>query len=284
MGDTEGMPYLSVVMPAFDEAARLPLTLTKLRAYLAGQEYDAEVLVVDDGSADGTAELARGWARDWTSLRVVATEHGGKGHAVRAGLRAARGVFTFVCDADLSMPITELAQLLRRARAGADIVIASREGTGAHRFGEPLYRHWMGRAFNAMVRWAVLPGIQDSQCGFKVLRGDLARALAEVQTIDGWGFDVELLGVARRHGFTIVEVPVAWQYSPNSRIRPLRDAWQMAREVLAVRENLRRGAYRLTLKHAHQAQNGAGGAAASIARSETGARIETTGDEVPHRG
>lgn len=245
MVDEDRVPFLSLVIPAFNEAARLPLSLTRIKAYLARQPYAAEVLVVDDGSADTTAQLARTWARDWPALRVIATSHGGKGHAVRAGLLVARGTYAFVCDADLSMPISELGRLTRMACEGADIVIASREGPGARRYGEPLYRHLMGRAFNAFVRWAVLPGIQDSQCGFKLFRGELAQALADIQTIDGWGFDVELLGIARRWGAPIAELPVAWYYARNSRIRPLRDAWHMAREVLAVRHNLRRGAYPL---------------------------------------
>jgi glycosyltransferase involved in cell wall biosynthesis len=243
MVEDGGHPFLSLVIPAFNEAARLPATLTKINAYLARQLYDAEVLVVDDGSADGTAELVREWARDWPDLRLIATPHGGKGHAVRAGLLAARGTYAFVCDADLSMPISELSRLVPVADAGAEITIASREGPGARRYGEPLYRHLMGRVFNAFVRWAVLPGIQDSQCGFKLLRGEWALALARAQTIDGWGFDVELLGIARRQGARIVEVPVAWYYAPSSRVRPLRDAWHMTREVLAVRRNLRRGDY-----------------------------------------
>lgn len=246
MADGEHAPFLSVVIPAFNEAARLPGTLTKLRAYLDRQPHAAEVLVIDDGSADTTARLTDTWASEWPALRVIAMRHGGKGHAVRAGLLAASGAYVFVCDADLSMPISELSRLMHVASDGADIVIASREGPGARRYAEPLYRHLMGRAFNAFVRWAVLPGIQDSQCGFKLFRGDLARALAGIQTINGWGFDVELLGIARRCGARIVEVPVAWYYARNSRIRPLHDAWHMAHEVLAVRRNLERGAYHLS--------------------------------------
>jgi glycosyltransferase involved in cell wall biosynthesis len=237
-------PFLSLVIPAYNEAARLPGAFDALAGYLGRQRYAAELLVVDDGSDDDTAEVVRARAATWPALSLLSTAHRGKGHAVKIGILAARGQYIFLCDADLSMPVEELDHFLPGAQRGAYVVaIASREGTGARRYGEPLYRHLMGRVFNALVRWLVLPGVQDSQCGFKCLRGEVARELAEAQTIDGWGFDVELLYVARQRGYRIVEVPVDWYYVPSSHVRPLRDAWRMAREVLAVRSNARRGVY-----------------------------------------
>lgn len=243
MSESVAAPFLSLVVPAYNEAMRLPATLDALAAYLARQTYTTEVIVVDDGSADATADVVRSRAATWPALRLLTAPHGGKGHAVKMGLQAAQGEYAFLCDADLSMPIAELSKFLPEALGAVDVAIASREGPGAYRFGEPLYRHLMGRAFNTFVRWAVLPGVQDSQCGFKWLRGDLARQLAGVQTINGWGFDVELLCAARCWGYRVVEVPITWHYATSSRIRPLRDAWRMAREVLAVRRNARRGLY-----------------------------------------
>ena len=237
------LPFLSLVIPAYNEAERLPAALDAVEAYLGCQPYTAEVLVVDDGSIDETPELVKMRAGTWTALRLIEAPHQGKGHAVKLGLLESRGQYTFFCDADFSMPVEEIAKFLPDALGDFDVAIASREGPGAHRYGEPFYRHLMGRIFNTFVRWAILPGIQDTQCGFKCLRGDLAHRLAGIQTIDGWGFDVELLCTARIWGCRIVEVPIDWHHSASSRIHALRDSWQMAREVLAIRRNARRGLY-----------------------------------------
>lgn len=239
----ETAPLLSLILPAYNEERRLPRTLRAIRRFLASQPYQAEVIVVDDGSSDDTAKLVIRRAMRWPLLRLVHTPHRGKGHAVRAGLMASRGAYCFLCDADLSMPIEELVKFIPPRGRDADIVIGSREAPGAHRYAEPHHRHVMGRVFNTLVRLLALPGIQDSQCGFKCLPGDLARRLAGVMTIDGWGFDVELLYVARLWGALVVEEPVEWFYAPSSRIHPLRDSWRMTLDVMRVRRNARRGRY-----------------------------------------
>jgi dolichyl-phosphate beta-glucosyltransferase len=243
MAEEATTPWLSLVIPAYNEAARLPTTLDALAAYFATQPAGVEVLVVDDGSADATAEVVRAGAAAWPAVRLLTLPHRGKGHAVRAGVLASRGANVFICDADLSMRITELGKFLPETMRGCDIAIASREGPGARRFDEPLARHLMGRVFNAIVRLLVLPGIQDSQCGFKCLRGDAGRALAAAQTLDGWGFDVEWLALARQWGYRVTEVPIHWYCSPSSRVHPLRDSGAMVRDVLTVRRNLRRARY-----------------------------------------
>jgi glycosyltransferase involved in cell wall biosynthesis len=241
----EDAPLLSLVIPAYNERERLPRTLRAIRRYLTERDLAAEVIVVDDGSGDDTAVLAARRAARWPALRVVSTPHRGKGHAVREGLLAARGRYAMFCDADLSMPLAELHKFLPPERTDTEIAIASREAPGARRYGEPLRRHLMGRAFNLLVRALVLPGIQDSQCGFKCFHTDVARRLAAVQTLDGWGFDVELLFVARRWGYHVQEVPIEWHYAASSRIAPLRDALRMARDVWAVRRSARQGRYDL---------------------------------------
>ncbi len=222
---------------------RWPKSLRELRAFLDRQPYAAEVIVVDDGSSDATADLVREAAQRWPALRLLQTPQSGKGHAVRQGLLAARGVYSFFCDADFSMPVSQIPKFLPPQLTNVDIAIATREGPGARRFGEPLRRHIMGRIYNALVRALALPGIQDSQCGFKCLRADIGRQLAAVQTINDFGFDVELLYVARQWGYRIVEIPVDWYYSPSPNIHALRDSWRMTRDLLTVRRLARAGHY-----------------------------------------
>lgn len=249
----DAAPYLSIVIPAYDEAARLPETLRAVFAYLDRQPYRAEVLVVDDGSADGTAEIAASLLPPERG-RVLREPHRGKGASVRAGMLAARGARVLFTDADLAVPIAETGRLLA-ALDGVPVVIGSREGEGASREGEPAFRHLMGRVFNRVVRVVALPGIDDTQCGFKLFRADAARAIfprlrlygpdaPQVHGARVTGFDVEVLVIARRQGFRIREVPVRWRYGINSKVRPLADTFWNLRDVLRVRLNDWRGYYR----------------------------------------
>ena len=159
---------LSIVVPAFNEERRLEATLARVRDYLSGQSWTWEIVIVDDGSADRTAAVARSIAA--TDARVVVRQepHRGKGAAVKAGLLLACGQYRFMCDADLSMPIREIDRFLTELVRGCDIAIGTREGHAARRVGEPAYRHWVGRGFNLAVQRLALPGIEDSQCGFKM--------------------------------------------------------------------------------------------------------------------
>ena len=236
-------PLVSIIIPAYNEALRLPASLAELQDFLAGCPFGAEVIVVDNGSTDGTAELALRIRAGWPELRLVQTRQRGKGLAVRLGLLSATGVYSLFCDADFSMPIPEIVDFLPPRLEGVELAIGTREGQGAKRVGEPLRRHLMGRAYNALVRRLTLPGIQDSQCGFKCVRADIGRTLASVLTIDGWGFDVEMLSVARSWGYRIVEVPIQWNYVAGSRVQPLFDSWTMTRDLLRVWWNLRAGRY-----------------------------------------
>lgn len=239
-------PLLSIVIPAYNEALRLPETLAQLQAYAAQQPYQIEVLVVDDGSEDTTAEGVEELAASWDALHLARQAHGGKGQAIKRGLLEARGDLLFICDADLSMPIEELAHFLAAAKEGCQVGIGSREAPGAVRYGEPELRHLMGRVFNWLVRWLALPGIQDTQCGFKCFTREVARDLASCQRLGGWGFDVELLFIARKRGYAIREVPIAWYYRPSSRIHPLRDSIRMTYDLFIVRRNDRSGFYERT--------------------------------------
>ncbi len=228
------MPALSVIVPLFDEERRLAAGLAGLAALAACLAEPPEAILVDDGSRDGTLKHARRTAPPGTV--VIGIPHGGKGAALAAGVAAAHGERVLLTDVDWSVPPEEIPRLLAE---DADVVLATREGAGARRLGEPSWRHLMGRAFNLVVRTAVLPGIQDSQCGCKLLRTDLARELFGALRVVGWAWDVEILAAARARGARIREVPVTWRYEADSRLRPLHDAPAMVRDVLRVRRTLR---------------------------------------------
>lgn len=228
---------LSIVIPAYDEALRLPPTLVEITRYLSGHPrwLPAEILVVDDGSRDGTAEVIRDLVTpDGISLRVlIHPENQGKGAAVRTGFAAARGEATLLCDADLSTPIEELDNLA--GDPAGDIVIASR-ALDRDRIEErqPWYRDLMGRVFNLMVQLLAVPGIHDTQCGFKLIPGELGRRLAANQKIDGFAFDVELLARARAWGVPIREVAARWRHMDESRVQPVVHSANMFADLLRI--------------------------------------------------
>lgn len=236
-------PLLTIIVPAYNEERRLPTTLPQIVAFAEAQPYPVEILVVDNASTDRTAEIAQEIAAAHPIVSLLYQPVRGKGAAVRKGMLAGRGEYLFICDADLAMPVEEIAKFLPPTLFDYDIAIASREAPGAVRYNEPWYRHLMGRVFNLIVRLLAVPGIQDTQCGFKCFRREVARDLFSVQTIDGWAFDVEVLHAALRRGYRLVEVPIRWYYGEGSRVSPLRDSWNMFREVLRIRRNGRAGLY-----------------------------------------
>lgn len=235
------MPFLSLIIPAYNEEQRLPRTLTQIQAFLGEQPYESEVLVVENGSQDRTAAVAEEFA---PAVRLLRESDRGKGLAVRRGMMEASGDFRFICDADLSMPIEEVNRFLPPKLDDYDIAIASREVPGAVRYNEPAYRHWIGRTFNLLVRTMAVPGFQDTQCGFKCFTAEAAEALFPLQRINGWTFDVELLYVALRLGYRVKEVPINWYYFPGSRVRIVQDSWLMLTDLFRIRRNWRRGLYR----------------------------------------
>jgi dolichyl-phosphate beta-glucosyltransferase len=247
-------PLLSVVVPAYNEAQRLPATLAQILAYLDQQAYQSEVIVADDGSTDETAVLAAQIATRRSNLRILQLDHRGKGFAVRAGALAAQGAYILLCDADLAVPIADWEQLQQALMHGDDLAIGSREGLGARRMDEPWYRHLMGRVFNLIVQIVAVRGIRDTQCGFKALRQTVAIDLFQRVRIYGenaprvegaavTAYDVELLFLARRRGYRIAEVPVPWRYGAETKVNPLFDSWRNLRDVLAVRWYALRGMY-----------------------------------------
>jgi glycosyltransferase involved in cell wall biosynthesis len=236
-------PYLSIVIPAHNEEFRLPPSLEKIHAFLQSQPYPAEVVVVENGSRDRTLEITREYARKMPTLRVISETKRGKGLAVRRGMLEAQGEYRFICDADLSMPIDQVNRFLPPSIPHPDVVIGSREVAGAVRYHEPAYRHLIGRGFNTIVRWVALPGLQDTQCGFKCFRARAAEEVFSRQTLTGMSFDVEVLFVARRLGYKIEEVPIDWYFDPDSRVRLIEDSLRMFLDLLTIRRNARRGVY-----------------------------------------
>lgn len=247
-------PSLSLIIPAYNEAARIDGTIREAIAWLSGQPFATELIVVDDGSDDATADLADCAVAELGRGRVLRIAHGGKAAAVRAGMLAATCDQIAFTDADLATPLSYLTELRAALAAGCDIAIGSREGAGARRIGEPPYRHLMGRVFNGLVRLLLIPGVHDTQCGFKLFRGEVLRDLLRRcrlyrdggQTISGprvTAFDVELLTIARWNGYRICPVPVVWRYGEGSKVRPARDTWHNVRDVLDVWIAAKRGRY-----------------------------------------
>jgi dolichyl-phosphate beta-glucosyltransferase len=239
-------PRLSIVIPAYNEQRRLGPSLGLLRAYLRRARLQAEVLVVDDGSTDATASIVRGLARRWKALRLVPLgRNQGKGAAVRAGMLAARGGRILFTDADLSTPMDELPALMARLDGGADIAVGSRAlNRSLVSVSQPLYRVLAGRSFNVLVQLLSVPGIQDTQCGFKLFTAPAAKRLFARQQVPRFGFDVEALFLARRAGYRIAEVPVHWVNSPETKVRPIRDGARAFLDLALIRLYDWQGRYR----------------------------------------
>jgi len=228
---------LSVVVPAYNEELRLPRTIEQIEAYLAGRKLDHELILVDDGSADGTRRVMEAAARAHPAVRIEVLPHNrGKGRALAVGVEAARGDQILVTDADLSTPIEELEKLQAGLAGGAGVAIASRAMKGSRvEVSQPAYRVLMGKGFNLIVQAVLLPGIWDTQCGFKLFRGDVAHSVFENLVTDGFAYDPEVLYRARKQGVKIVEVPVVWRNSAPTKVRPFKSSFDMLRHVIRLR-------------------------------------------------
>ena len=248
---TEGeQPYLSVVIPTYNESRRLPENLPRVFAYLAAQPYSAEVIIVDDGSEDNTASIVEGFQKEHPGLRLMRNPHRGKAYAVRSGVLAAKGRYIFQCDADLSMPIEELGKLLKALEEGYDLVI----GWRARRYRLPWYRQVMSWVYHLVVQALAFRGIRDTQSGFKCYRGPVAHDVfrrtllysgeTEIKGPAVTGFDVEILFLAQKSGYRIKEVPVEWYYAERSTVNPIKDSLRNLNDVIRVRLNDLQGRYR----------------------------------------
>lgn len=232
-------PTYSIVIPAYNESARLGGTLEKVLAYVHSQGWNAEVIIVNDGSRDNTAEIAGQFAEKDAIVRIVNNSgNRGKGYSVRNGMLHSRGRIVIFSDADLSSPIEEAAKLMDALESGADIAIGSRwlrAETQTQR--QPLHRQIMGRVFNLLLRSTLGLKFKDTQCGFKAFKQRAAQTIFPLQKIERWGFDPEILFLARKFGFRVEEVPVLWGHSGGTRIHPLIDGSRMFVEMLHIRWN-----------------------------------------------
>ncbi|PIR42859.1 glycosyl transferase [candidate division WWE3 bacterium CG_4_9_14_0_2_um_filter_35_11] len=248
--------YISIVMPAYNEEQRISKCLLSINEFMKTQDYEYEVIVSDDGSTDKTIAIVEEFMHEWKSLKIIKNKHKGKAPAIISGVYASNSKFTLLTDVDLSVPINELPKLLNWVdEKGFDAAIASREGVGAKRINEPLSRHIMGRVFNLLVQSLVLPGVNDTQCGFKLFSSDVIKTVfkhtilygvddEEIKGAKVSAFDVELLYVAKLLGYKIKEVPVTWTYKDKSKVHNLKDSYYNAKDVVRVRLNSLKGLYK----------------------------------------
>jgi len=237
-----GRIFLSVVVPAFNEEARIGQTLTSIRGYLLEKNFRSEIIVVDDGSRDRTAEEAGLALRGMAEVQIIrCPRNAGKGAALKEGILRARGDFVLFSDADLSTPIEELEKFWPLVDQGCDVVIGSRALPGADiQVRQSPIRELMGKTFNVFVRLLVLKGIRDTQCGFKLFRGETAREVFPLIRTRGFSFDVETLSLCRRLGHRIAQVPVVWRNAPQSRVRIVRSSARMFLDLLKIRRRVQR--------------------------------------------
>jgi glycosyltransferase involved in cell wall biosynthesis len=238
-------PKYSIVIPAYNESARIPATLRSVVDCIRANQWPAEVIVVNDGSTDSTAQLVRNFSVEAPEVRLLENPgNRGKGYSVRAGILNAQGEIVMFTDSDLSAPIEEAERLFAAIANGADIAIGSRWlERGRQTMRQPLYRQFFGRCFNFVCRMVMNLPFADTQCGFKAFTRAAAQTVFQLQTIERWGFDPEILFIAIKRGFRIDEVPVSWAHDERSRISYLRDGMQMLKELAIVRWNALTGHY-----------------------------------------
>jgi dolichyl-phosphate beta-glucosyltransferase len=252
--DVTQYPKYSIVIPAYNESARIGATLEAVISCVRSRGWAAEVIVVNDGSKDATADLVRAMAKNAPEVRLIENPiNRGKGYSVKAGFLQALGDIVMFTDADLSAPIEEAERLFAALAEGADIAIGSRwlkTSRQTHR--QPLYRQFFGRCFNLVIRTVMGLEFADTQCGFKAFTRAAAQTVFQLTTIERWGFDPELLFIALKRGYWIIEVPVSWAHDARSRLSYIKDGMRMLEELAIIRWNAFRGLYGKQVEHIHR--------------------------------
>ena len=227
-------PLLSIIIPAFNEEARIINSLAIIEKHMGTMLFNWEVLIINDGSTDNTKNIIEEWATYRNHFKVKTITHQGKGAAIKYGILNSNGKYQFMCDADLSMPIEKISEFLNKMQEGYQIVIGSRQKIGARRFNEPHIRHILGRAFNLLIKSILVKHIQDTQCGFKCFNSNISKNLFKLQQINGFAFDVEILFLAQKNNIEIFELPIDWHHNDKSKVRIILDPILMARDILSI--------------------------------------------------
>ena len=227
-------PLLSIIIPAFNEEYRIINSLEIIDKYMGTMLFNWEVLIINDGSTDNTKNIIEEWIMHKHQFKVQTIEHQGKGAAVRYGILNSNTKYQFMCDADLSMPIDKISKFLNKMEEGYQIVIGSRQKTGAKRFNESIMRHILGRLFNFLIKLILVKNIEDTQCGFKCFNSNIAKDLFKLQQINGFAFDVEILFLAQKNNIDIFELPIEWRHNDKSKVRIILDPLLMARDILYI--------------------------------------------------
>lgn len=241
----DGEIFLSLVIPCYNEETVIEDTLRRVIEYLRGQEYSSEIIVIDDGSQDNTRKIVRNLTKEFEEIQILEGEvNKGKGFSVSKGLLHATGQVACFTDADLSTPIEEVEKLIKELNNGYDIAIGSRGLKESDiRKHQPWYRERMGKTFNLLIRWLVLAGIKDTQCGFKCFNKKIIPEIIGKQRVYGFSFDVEMLYIAKKLGYKIKEVPIRWHNNPHSKVNPFTEPIKMLLDILRIKINDWKGKY-----------------------------------------
>ena len=234
---------LSIVIPVYNEQERISASLDTILEYLANSDFHCEILIGDDGSDDNTVGVVNEYVEKHSNIHLFQYSHRGKGAVIKDTILMANDKYCFICDADLSMPITQLDRFLLDLDENDHILYGTRESVFSSRIGEPYFRYVLGRIFNFLTKLLLQINIKDTQCGFKCFHADAAIDLFTSQILDGMSFDVEVLYIARKRGYKIIEVPVDWYFHKETRVRMFEDSLRMLVDILVLRKNWKSGRY-----------------------------------------